>query len=276
MTNYQQGLEVVFHDAPEVDRGKQADLIVCPEWHEPSSGAEDASIAIGESCSRPQKEKSRVLSRRRLWVVVTFGILVIIIAVIGGLLGGLLLKRGSTDGEKATVSSTPIELSGTTTFSSTTTPVSPSPTSSTPSLISTTSSASTTILATAFPTSGTLSLDCPAINATEESRNVSNGKYIFEIYCGFDGYGSQGDSIPSNTYTINDCINQCAGLNSIDGAQGCGGVVWNGNLTSAFVQGGNCYFKRGTMDLANCNQQPCLLAAAAKLVNSEIALSPIV
>ncbi|GAP90102.2 hypothetical protein SAMD00023353_0203610 [Rosellinia necatrix] len=153
-------------------------------------------------------------------------------------------------------------------FTSTTTSTSiRSMSTTTPTSIRSTSTA-TTPTTTAFPTSGLLSLDCPAINGTLEAQNVSSNRYIFEIYCGFDCSGSQGDSDQSfNEFTIDECMNRCATMNAGDGLSSCGGVVWNGNLTSALEQGGNCYLKLGTVTLSSCDGG-CPVAAAAKLVGT--------
>ncbi|TGJ81303.1 hypothetical protein E0Z10_g7466 [Xylaria hypoxylon] len=74
--------------------------------------AEGVNATIPELYYKPQKEKGRILSRRKLWIAVTSGVLILVIAAMAAILGSLQSNRSSADGRNATASNTSIESSG--------------------------------------------------------------------------------------------------------------------------------------------------------------------
>lgn len=97
--------------------------------------------------------------------------------------------------------------------------------------------ASSTTSPSAFPTSGQLAIDCPAIDGTEYTTAVSSTKNAtFTIYCNVNYPAT--DLKQVSTYTIDECMDACATYS------GCAGMVFNANLTQAIaVTGHDCFLK---------------------------------
>jgi hypothetical protein len=121
------------------------------------------------------------------------------------------------------------------TTSSNITPVS-SPTKS--SSISSISSATST--AGPFPTGGILALDCPNINGSDYTSTQQTGKYTYNVLCNTNYPVT--DLKAANATSIQNCLDQCANL------QSCQGVVFQSNLTliESLNLPGNCFLKPNT------------------------------
>ncbi|KAK7914199.1 hypothetical protein PG985_011902 [Apiospora marii] len=103
------------------------------------------------------------------------------------------------------------------------------------------------------------------IDETQKSYTVpgSATSYTFRFACENDARGSRGNGDMWNTTSLDGCVTKCAEHNHDESDTSCGGVVWNGNLTSALGRGGNCYLKMGTVSVFRCNG---CVAVAATLV----------
>jgi hypothetical protein len=154
-----------------------------------------------------------------------------------------VLLIANQDSEASATTVTVSQTATVTTTISTAVSGSPSSSSSSPP-----SSTIASILS--VPTTGTLALNCPGLNGntmTATPRGVHT--YSFEVMCGGD-YGSGGGQLPDIvgiiSYSIEHCIDACAGYNLNLGSTGCVGVVFNSNLTGWQTNWGTCFLKNTT------------------------------
>lgn len=93
---------------------------------------------------------------------------------------------------------------------------------------------------TAFPSTGTIDVDCPAVDGTQERVQVGEMGVIYLLHCNVDYIGN--DLQITNATTVDDCLQGCAELD------GCKGAVFNGDLAYTVINGGNCFLKSDTSD----------------------------
>ncbi|KAI1776256.1 hypothetical protein F4818DRAFT_440622 [Hypoxylon cercidicola] len=263
----QPGLEVSSHDAPEAYI--EPPQLFYVENHGPSNFPRplDTETINPPQQTSPSLDNFRTrekticgLRAGHFWAITVIATLTVVVAVVGGSVGGILAARSSGSGTLKIASNEAIA-------SPTTSSTPATPFSSTPASTARTSSSITTLISspTPFPTAGLLALDCPSIDTTSNSTIASGTRYTFVYHCGND---LPGDDIQmGNSTDIEGCVAQCAEHNADAGSTGCHGVVWNGNLTSAIRRGGNCYLKSGDTPLSPCGDS-CPLAAAAVLVGT--------
>ncbi|OTB03293.1 hypothetical protein M426DRAFT_12652 [Hypoxylon sp. CI-4A] len=255
-TSSQPGLQVPFYDSPEVYR-EQQDPLYTVESQDPQhifQQSNEQSVPLPQDKSESRRAAIRGLPVRYFWLIAAIVASTLLLAIVGGTVGGVLASRNSQKTSND-VSTSPASSSNNSNGSITTT--------TSPPASSTTSSSPIP-----FPTSGLLSLDCPSINATTtKTVNLAKTNYTFQYYCWSDI--TPENMLIMNSSTVDDCVTQCAEYNQSGGTSDCGGVVWNGNLTSALQRGGNCYLKGSGMEAAPCSN--CPIAAAALLKDTSIA-----
>ncbi|KAK8075344.1 eukaryotic aspartyl protease [Apiospora hydei] len=210
----QPGLEVAYHDAPELSNHGSDGLEVSHNSSGALKGGDDAPCPVDT-----QQRRRRICGLRRVQFAIIVSVLGAI-CVVGAVVGGVVGSRSSN---------------GTSTSTS------------------------------AFPTatSGILALDCPKIDGTQKPYTVSGSPnaYTFQFTCEYDATGSRGNGAKFNTTTVDGCVEKCAEHNHEESDTACGGVVWNGNLTSSLTLGGNCYLKMGMAHTTDrCNG--CVVVAA--------------
>ncbi|KAI1378127.1 hypothetical protein F4677DRAFT_458816 [Hypoxylon crocopeplum] len=284
MAHDQPGLEVAFSSAPEAYKQeplKNEPLYIVENQvfsygaQQPTTSSQygqQAPSALSESTSQEKNVK-----KSRFWMMIAMVAITAVVAGVAGSVGGVLAARGSKsnssgDDGAPSPSTTSLRTAPTSTASSSafssaspsamlpspTSDANPTPSSTSKSLISTPTSESSPI-----PLDGQLALDCPAIDSRRVGYFVSGTTYNFDYHCGDDI--SSSDIQMANTTSIDDCIIHCSEYNASRDSVDCGGVVWNGNLTSAIPRGGNCYLKGNGITLSPCGDS-CQLVAAAVLV----------
>ncbi|KAF3912413.1 hypothetical protein ABW20_dc0100016 [Dactylellina cionopaga] len=180
------------------------------------------------------------LKRRTFWIVITFAVILVVGAVVGGAVAGILTKKRSN-------ATTPIDQMSTP--APTTPPVQPPPASA-PSPPPT----ATNSLGLPYPTSGITGLAANSCNSSG-GQNYTIGGQTFIPFCKFDFTG--GSPTYDNTgpvidvfrqiaYTFEECMGFCVSfnkdINSNDGR--CHAITYNANLTfSVSTQRGNCFLK---------------------------------
>ncbi|KAK6829499.1 hypothetical protein PG987_010083 [Apiospora arundinis] len=230
----QPGLEVVVHDAPEIER---------PGSSEPLTRHSGSPTPEYKPCKRDRRICG--MRKRDYWIVFTIIVLCILGVVAGGVAGNRAkIFNTDADNEPSTFASSPNNAASSTT---------PDPKTTTPT------STSTSPFTTA--TSGILALDCPNIDGTNKTSSVADTTYTYHYSCESDASGSGGDGPKWNTTTIDDCVQQCSQHDHDAADRSCGGVVWNRNLTHALARGGNCYLKLGTVTTWACTDE-CVAAVA--------------
>ncbi|KAI9889437.1 MAG: hypothetical protein M1814_005300 [Vezdaea aestivalis] len=202
-------------------------------------GKPPSNVRIGggqtQMSENPPRHRICGIRRRAFWSTVVLAMLIVLGAAIGG---GVAGSR-----PQSKVSQTIQTASnGVGSIKTTSTP-SPSPTP-TPTTTSTSSSAYS------GPTSGILSLNCPAINNTNYSYTPpgSNKAVSFTQFCNRDLTEAPGSPYTNligavKTYTVELCMNACAQFN-LQKKQKCVGVTWGGNLTE--FPNTNCFYKNYT------------------------------
>jgi hypothetical protein len=115
------------------------------------------------------------------------------------------------------------------------------------------------------PTSGTLRLDCPALNGTTQSIFLGQDSWNFKVTCGMD-YNGVTDIMAIITYSFKDCMQACASYNRNHKADQCVALHWSALMDQAIPANyGNCWLKTST---GTQNQGKANTDAAAKLVSS--------
>ncbi|KIY00508.1 uncharacterized protein Z520_04193 [Fonsecaea multimorphosa CBS 102226] len=206
------------------------------------------------------KRKFCGLSRRALIIVLAVATALIVAAIIGGSIGGVLANKNKSDSASAdsaktssTSSATAIPTAVATTSASASTATSEPATSTTTrsSSLSTSTSTTSTASASTATTTGEGSYNCPADNNTNYVSPLFTDA-TWTILCDTDwpsgvaalSGGSVVDLTAVIAYSIDECIDQCA-ANNIAG-DGCQAVVYGANITLALSRGGiqgNCFLK---------------------------------
>ncbi|KAK6860376.1 hypothetical protein PG995_004012 [Apiospora arundinis] len=252
----QPGLEVAIHDAPEPRRLESDGLQVHQGIRGPPKPDEElpSVLYVKEGSSDVPSGGRRTCGLKKLhfWIALT----VLAICMVGGVVGGVIgtrSKNHSSSGSSSAETGPSISSSSSPNTASTTT-------------ISTTASTSTSSAPFTTATSGLLALDCPNLHETKKSFTVpdSTATYAFKFTCQSDATGTRGNGPVWNTTSVDGCVDKCAEHNRDGRDTSCGGVVWNGNLTSSLTRGANCYLKMGTVQIKGCTG--CSLAVAATLV----------
>ncbi|KUJ20709.1 uncharacterized protein LY89DRAFT_779431 [Mollisia scopiformis] len=141
---------------------------------------------------------------------------------------------------------------------STTTTVTATSTTTTTTTTTTTSdsSASTSTSASTItvPTSGFISLDCPALDATTLGITLQSTS-LFTVTCGqdFSGPNHDIDILALVVYSLEDCAMACASYNLNWKSTICKAVRFNADLGQVGINYGTCWLKNGTGTIESSN-----------------------
>ncbi|KAI1421796.1 hypothetical protein F5Y12DRAFT_718064 [Xylaria sp. FL1777] len=215
--------EVVPGDAPQVVPGSALEVV--PYHKEDNNNSPTVT-----------SEKSRFtcgLSSKSYWLIFRFGVLVVVIAIAGGITGGVVGSRNkssmqSTDTGGSSTSAT-IDPEYSSYFDSF---LSSTPTTSTP----TTAVTPTAVTSTVVLSTTTLLRDCPSSNGTlYDVADGSSEPLTFRKFCtaGLRHVLNGDDLLNQPTKSLNDCINACADYNNANKTaiaagnnQTCNAVCW--------------------------------------------------
>lgn len=97
----------------------------------------------------------------------------------------------------------------------------------------------------AIPTTGTLSLDCPGLTATQ-TIDLGGPEWTFTPQCGVDLNGDGVDILAIVSYSFEDCLMACASYNRNSGTTDCVGVEFSADMANIASNFGTCWLKKYT------------------------------